>query len=164
MSRKTRRMRHEAGFTLIELLVAITIIGLLVALLLPAVQAAREAARRIGCTNNLKQIALATLNYESVWSILPRGGFLQSPAAGVGPVNPDGSLNVSGNLFLVPPASPGAESPLQRDEFRRERLHGDQRHRLGHRGQHPLVPERPRRRASPGRCPTATSTTPGPSP
>ena len=91
---------EQDGFTLIELLVVITIIGLLVALLLPAVQAAREAARRIECTNNLKQIALATLNYESVWSTLPRGGFLQSPAAGVGPVNPDGSLNVSGNLFL----------------------------------------------------------------
>ena len=100
MSCRTRRTRRKDGFTLIELLVAITIIGLLVALLLPAVQAAREAARRIGCSNNLKQIALAALNYESVWSILPRGGFLQSPAAGVGPVNPDGSLNVSGNLFL----------------------------------------------------------------
>jgi prepilin-type N-terminal cleavage/methylation domain-containing protein/prepilin-type processing-associated H-X9-DG protein len=100
MSRKSRQTRRQDGFTLIELLVVITIIGVLVALLLPAVQATREAARRIGCSNNLKQIALATLNYESVWSILPRGGFLQSPAAGVGPVNSDGSLNVSGNLFL----------------------------------------------------------------
>ena len=59
------------GFTLVELLTVITIIGILIALLLPAVQSARESARKMQCQNNLKQLALGLLNYESQWSIFP---------------------------------------------------------------------------------------------
>ena len=68
-----RRMNSRRAFTLVELLVVIAIIGVLVALLLPAIQAAREAARRAECTNKLKQQMLAALNYESPHKELPAG-------------------------------------------------------------------------------------------
>jgi prepilin-type N-terminal cleavage/methylation domain-containing protein len=91
----TTRTRSN-GFTLVELLVVIAIIGILVALLLPAVQGAREAARRNSCQNNLKQLGLATLNYESARRHLPPSVNVDRTVTATGN---NGSWGVHGRLL-----------------------------------------------------------------
>jgi prepilin-type N-terminal cleavage/methylation domain-containing protein len=102
-------VRRRNGFTLVELLVVIAIIGILVALLLPAIQAARESARRAQCTNNLKQIAVAAHNFHDTYKVFPPGMLGQKP-----PANGSDLGQAIGTLaFLLP----GMEQQAIRDQI-----------------------------------------------
>lgn len=90
--RQSVRRKNSFGFTLVELLVVIAIIGILVGLLLPAVQSAREATRRMQCANNIRQLCLAAANFESNYRKLPEGPMDGDPHA----VNGNGGRNPAG--------------------------------------------------------------------
>lgn len=106
--------RKQKAFTLVELLVVVAIIGILVGLLLPAVQQVRSAARRTGCSNNLRQVVLASLNYESAFGKFPPG--MNGPTENAGhqrlsrskrpstpaPGNPNSGLYIGWAVYLMP--------------------------------------------------------------
>ena len=95
-------MQRRKAFTLVELLVVIAIIGILIALLLPAVQAAREAARRMSCSNNLKQIALAVHNYQAATRSFPPGNIIKQAGVCTGGTSFESDDGTCWSISILP--------------------------------------------------------------
>ena len=127
---------RSRAFTLIELLVVIAIIAVLIALLLPAVQSAREAARRMQCTNNLKQLGLAAMNYESSNGSVPSGDY-------GAPRQSDGAIRTGLSVLVrVMPYIEG-QNTFNSANFSYSATSAGQCHSRLDRHQHVVVPERP---------------------
>jgi prepilin-type N-terminal cleavage/methylation domain-containing protein len=114
-------MKRRSGFTLVELLATVAIVGLLIGLLLPAIQSARESARRLSCANNLKQLALACLSYVESQGHFPSGGWgfqwTGDADAGLGQTQPGGwSYHVLPFLEQNPTFMMGMDSVVPRTE------------------------------------------------
>ena len=103
-----KRHMQQSAFTLVELLVVIAIIGILIGMLLPAVQSVREAARRTTCLNNIKQLSLACLNYESGFSEFPPGinargtGITRNGAIRSEPNDSTQAQEIGWGVFILP--------------------------------------------------------------
>lgn len=115
--RKMHKNQSRKAFTLVELLVVVAIVGILIAMLLPAVQSVREAARRVSCMNNLRQVGLAILNFESANMLLPPGRVgcddigQQMPVSQCDPdLTPEEKNGASGFVSILPQLELGALS------------------------------------------------------